>query len=97
MIVKSMFALWVVGYHSPEYSADGRRSGGWILVEARWCKVNLSRSPQVAGERGGGVLDALVFEGELPRLVQMAAGTGAGLVGAGRRCVHGAPIVRRGS
>src|SRR5690606_41211131 len=46
---------WVLGGEvvqgeSPADSADGPRSGGWILAEARWCKVNLLRIPQIRGD-----------------------------------------------
>ena len=79
MIVKSMFGTWAVDYHSPEYIANSRRSGGWVLAETHSRKVNLPQIPQMASDQGVGFFkrrgDAKAWASEIiqisPRMTLM--------------------------
>ncbi len=89
-----MFGTWGVDYHSPEYIANSRRSGGWVLAEAQRRrsggkgshrdaeaqsrKVNLPQIPQMGADQGKGLTEVRWYKVNLPQIPQMAADQGVG-------------------
>src|SRR5690606_41588730 len=93
MIVKSMFGTWAVDYHSPEYIANSRRSGGWVLAEAQRRrsggkgshrdaeaqrrKVNLPQIQWARADQGKGVRKARRWPVEQVEMPQLGERQGA--------------------